>query len=118
MQKFTCLFFLENDELQVIEIKRTDLNENAEISDRYKWLTIDKRTAEVDQLTFSASDSSGEIEERYFEEGYLKFNSETGTFIEKFNSAQHSLLRKPNAQVPEQLRDLIETYIDSSTKAS
>jgi len=114
MPNFKCLFFLENDGLQLVEVKHTDLDENAEASEIFKWLRIDSSTNEVSQLIFSTMDSSGEIEERYFEEGYLKFNSKTGTFIEKFNSAQHALVRRDELQLPVHLQNLIETFIESN----
>ncbi|RZL18210.1 MAG: hypothetical protein EOO96_27965 [Pedobacter sp.] len=94
MPQFECLFFLENSLLYIVEIKRTDLAEDADIAEKFKWLIINKDTLAIKELHFNSMDSSGEIEERYFQEGYLKFNATTGTFIEKYNSAQHPLDRR------------------------
>lgn len=94
MPQFECLFFLENSLLYIVEIKRTDLAEDADIAEKFKWLIINKDTLAIKELHFNSMDSSGEIEERYFQEGYLKFNTTTGTFIEKYNSAQHPLDRR------------------------
>jgi len=94
MPQFECLFFLENSLLYIVEIKRTDLAEDADIAEKFKWLMINKDNLAIKELHFNSMDSSGEIEERYFQEGYLKFNATTGTFIEKYNSAQHPLDRR------------------------
>ncbi len=89
---FNCLYHLENGSISILEIKQTDLHAQAPKSDIYKWLCVDKASGKIVQLIFNSMDASGDIEERYFEQGYLKFNRETGTFIEKFNSAQHQLI--------------------------
>lgn len=112
MPKFECLFFLENIYLQIIELKRTSLPAEAELSDKFKWLLIDKETLEITQLNFASMDCSGEIEERYFEQGYLKFNSTTGTFIEKYNSAQHPLDRRLDFRISTALENAILEYLE------
>ncbi len=57
-------------------------------------------------------DRSDNIEERYFEEGYLKFNLTSGTFIEKFNLAQHQLKILKPSEFPE---DYLEVIINTLT---
>ncbi|TCC87342.1 hypothetical protein EZ428_21845 [Pedobacter frigiditerrae] len=94
MPNFECLYFLENFYLYILEIKRTDLPKDAGAEAIFKWLMIDKETLTITPLSFNSMDAAGEIEERYFEEGYLKFNNSIGTFIEKYNSAQHPLDRR------------------------
>jgi hypothetical protein len=113
MPSFDCLYFLENFSMQIIEIKRTDLPEDAELSKKFKWLKFDKETDQLSELEFSAMDSSGEIEERYFEQGYLKFNNSTGTFIEKFNSAQHPLDRRMEFRISTKLQNSILEFLAS-----
>lgn len=115
MQKFECLYFLENFNMFIIEIKRTGLPSDAEISSLFKWLRIDKETLNISQLTFGSMDSAGELEERYFNEGYLKFNQNTGTFIEKYNSAQHPLDRRLEWKLSTALSNLIEDFIANQT---
>ena len=110
MNRFECLYFLENFYMLIIEIKRLGLPEGTEISEKFKWIKIDKDTSEITQLHFSAMDSSGEIEERYFEEGYLKFNNTIGTFIEKYNSAQHPLDRRMEWKLPTTLANAIDEF--------
>jgi hypothetical protein len=111
MPKFECLYFLENPAIQLIEIKRSDLANDAEISQKFRWLRIDKERMRVTSLDFSAMDSSGEIEERYFEQGYLKFNQTTGTFIEKYNSAQHPLDRRIEWKLSSALENAIIDFL-------
>ncbi|MHA4895324.1 hypothetical protein ACXZ1K_11265 [Pedobacter sp. PWIIR3] len=110
---FNCLYLLENGSISILEIKQTDLPVQAPKSDIYKWLCVDRASGKVVQLTFNSMDASGDIEERYFEQGYLKFNSETGTFIEKFNSAQHKLTNVG----AENLSPEMVAYVDNFLKA-
>jgi hypothetical protein len=112
MPNFECLYFLENFYLYIIEVKRTDLPHNAPASEKFKWLRIEKEQMEVSQLTFASMDSSGDIEERYFEEGYLKFNGEIGTFIEKYNFAQHPLDRRLDWKISTQLENTLTTFLN------
>lgn len=92
MSTFQCLYFLQGQSIYLIEIKRLDIADDSEISDVFKWFRVEKETMHTTVLHFSAMDSTDQIEERYFKEGFLKFNEHSGTYIEKFNSAQHSLL--------------------------
>ncbi|WP_316767496.1 hypothetical protein [Pedobacter frigiditerrae] len=98
---------MENFYLYILEIKRTDLPKDAGAEAIFKWLMVDKETLTITPLSFSSMDSAGEIEERYFEEGYLKFNNSIGTFIEKYNSAQHPLDRRLEWKIPTPLSNSI-----------
>lgn len=109
---FKILYHLENGTHNIVEIKRTDLDAGADPSDLFRWLYIDKASLTINQLWFSSMDSSGHVEERYFEQGYLKFNSKEGTFIEKFNSAQHQLINKSEEKPAAELKDAIEKYLN------
>ncbi|RZK41824.1 MAG: hypothetical protein EOO90_09780 [Pedobacter sp.] len=111
MSFFTCLYLLENPDSYILEIKRNDLDENAAISDKFRWLKIEKENRQINNLTFRSMDSAGDLEERFFEEGYLKFDDKIGTFIEKFNSAQHPLVRVADCEVSEIVEVAIEQYI-------
>lgn len=108
---FEYLYVLESDDLFLAEIKRNDLGEYAAIGERFQWLRVEKSTWEISKLTFRSMDSSEEIEERYFEEGFLKFNSESGTYIEKFNSAQHALSNVSKQEVPNGLNEHIRALL-------
>jgi hypothetical protein len=108
---FKCLYHLENDLLSILEIKQTDVPAEAAKSDIYKWLCYNKSSGNLVQLNFNSSDSSEDIQERYFEQGYLKFNQQSGTFIEKFNSAQHQLLNIDVKELSPPLLAAIDDYL-------
>lgn len=91
MPSFECLYLLSNTYLHIIEVKRLDLPDTASVEQKFLWLKMEAKTLHISPLTFRSMDSAGTLEERYFEQGYLKFNVQTGTFIEKYNSAQHAL---------------------------
>ena len=91
MPTFQCLYLLANPHLGLIEVKRLDVPEDAPTADRFFWLRLDRQSSEISRLDFRSMDSAAEVQERYFEQGFLKFNATTGTYIEKYNSAQHSL---------------------------
>lgn len=111
MPNFECLYFLENSYLYILEVKKTNVSENADVAEKFKWLRIDKETLEITPLQFAAMDSSGEIEERFFEEGYLKFNKSTGMFIEKYNSAQHPLDRRLEWKLSTAITNAITEFV-------
>ena len=111
MPTFECLYYLENFYLDIIEVKRMDLPNTATASEKFHWLRIDKKSLKVTPLTFRSMDSSGEVEERYFEEGFLKFNPTIGTFIEKYNSAQHPLHHKGCLEVSPEVSKAVEHYL-------
>lgn len=108
--QFDCLYHLENKEISIFEIRRKDLPETATVAEGCQWFRFDKTSASLTPLLFRSSDFSGEIEERFFEQGYLKFNPLSGTYIEKFNSAQHSLLRLSTAELGLKLSKAVESY--------
>jgi hypothetical protein len=108
---FTCIYFLENTDTYILEIKRNDLPQDEDVSKIYQWMRVSKDFQHTDPLTFRSMDSSIEVEERYFDEGFLKFNHSTGTFIEKFNSAQHKLEAKNNSEIPLDLTQVINDFL-------
>lgn len=108
---FEYLYVLESEGLYLAEIKRNDLGEYAAIGEKFQWLRVEKKTWEISKLTFRSMDSSEEIEERYFEEGFLKFNLENGTYIEKYNSAQHALSNIGVQAAPAELHEHIKAML-------
>jgi hypothetical protein len=111
MSSFNCLYLLESPLLQILEISRTDLLDTAALNERFRWLKIERESGRINKLSFRSMDSAGEVEERYFEEGFLKFNSTIGTFIEKFNSAQHHLERRKNMEISSSLRQAVSEHL-------
>jgi len=108
---FDTLYFLEAEHFYLMEIKRNDLEEDAPVGQRFKWLKIEKQTNLITELTFSSMDSSEQIEERFFEEGFLKFNLTKGTFIEKYNSAQYPLENREPKSLPIEIDKMIQNFL-------
>lgn len=111
LQTFEALNLLESTEIAILEILSKDLIGHTFLSERSVWLAIDKSDFSVSSLTLKSADSSSEVEERFFEEGFLKFGPTTGTYIVKFNSAQHQLLRRLSLDVPATLSRCITNYL-------
>ena len=111
LSKYKTLYLFENAETLILEIQRLDLPDHTDISQIYHWLYFDKLTSSMVKLWFRSMDSSAEIEERYFEQGYLKFSSTEATFIEKFNSSQHKLINHSMKSISDETKNLIEDYL-------
>ncbi|WP_316810900.1 hypothetical protein [Pedobacter heparinus] len=110
---FECLYFLDSDMFCIVEIKRTELPIYALKKDRFKWLMINKKTAVIKELRFQSMDSSHAIEERFFDLGYLKFDSEKGIFISKETQAQHHLENTAGNEIPSEIVTLIVKHLNS-----
>ncbi|WP_231463670.1 hypothetical protein [Pedobacter sp. Leaf132] len=109
--KYKTLFQFENQELVIIEIKRLDLLETATLNEIFHWLYFEKDTKSLIKLWFRSMDSSNEIEERFFEQGYLKFTSTEATYIEKYNSSQHKLKNCGKEALNSEIKASIEDYL-------
>jgi len=111
LSKYQILYFFEGEGLIIMEVKRNDMPDDADLSEIFHWLYLEKQSGSLIKLWFRSMDSSADIEERFFEQGYLKFNIREATFIEKYNSAQHKLLKLDTKKVREDIHFLIEDYI-------
>jgi len=109
--KYKTLFLFENQELVITEIKRLDLPETASLNEVFHWLYFEKESNSLIKLWFRSMDSSNEIEERFFEQGYLKFNSTEATYIEKYNSSQHKLKNCGKDFIISDVQTSIEEYL-------
>lgn len=110
LSNYKILYLFENAETLIMEVKRTDLPEGTDIAQVYHWLYLDKLTFSMVKLWFRSMDSSAEIEERFFEQGYLKFSNTEATFIEKYNSSQHKLINYTHHPLSKDTHHLIEDY--------
>lgn len=108
---FTCPHYLENELYCVLEIKRRNFDPQTTISLPDQWVYVDKQNLKISPLTLRSVDSSGEIQERFFDQGYLKFNGQNGTFIEKFNSAQHQLENKTGKDPAVEIQEAIILFL-------
>ena len=109
--KYKVLYFFQNSDTIILEIQRLDLPQNADAEATYHWLYFDKITGSLIKLWFRSLDSSTEIEERYFEQGYLKFNKTEATYIEKHNSSQQKLNNMGDRAIDEPIVEMLENYL-------
>ena len=111
LSQYQILFFFEGEGLVILELKRNDMPEGADLAEIFHWLYLEKQSQSLIKLWFRSMDSSADIEERFFEQGYLKFNSREATFIEKYNSAQHKLMKYDVDLVGEEIHAVIKDYL-------
>nr|WP_121271085.1 hypothetical protein [Pedobacter schmidteae] len=117
-KNFECLYFLDTDKLCVIEIKTLSSSTFTLQKKQYQWLLINKENLSIKKLRFKSMDSSHEIEERFFDLGYLKFDAQKGVYISKEDAVQHPLKNTNCNQIPETIVDAITAYLTSVTAAA
>lgn len=76
---FKVLFCFEDGIKLITEVKRTDIQSADKIL-IYKWLLINKRSGQVQQLIFQSMDQSEGEQIRNFAEGVLTWNAENVSF--------------------------------------
>ncbi|MCF0055210.1 hypothetical protein [Dyadobacter sp. CY356] len=91
-----------------MEIKRTDLPPEATKSDIYKWLLFENDKLSITELTFLALDSSNFKEVRFFQQGYLSFDSDQAIYIRESSSVQNILHTKDCNQLPSELVSAVQ----------
>jgi hypothetical protein len=106
---FSCERILESNNHYLLEVKRT--NDDGFVSS-IQWFKISKDLLQISALNLKFIDSSYAIEERFFDEGYLKFTANTGIFIEKFNSGQHQYLVLDQVETAHYFTSILESYFD------
>jgi len=111
MEKFSYLYYFENDALTLVESKRLDSSTSASLSDVYKWTVFEKDAGTFSSLSFRSMNKIENEEFRSFKEGELSFTSAAGEF--KYQGQTISLkLLKPDA-LPKDFRKSLETYLFS-----
>lgn len=108
---YKILYLFENTEILITEIQRLDLPKDAKVDEVFHWLYLEKQSSSFVKLWFRSMDSSAEIEERYFEQGYLKFSETEATFIEKYNSSQHKLSNRIKQASVHEVKLHIDEYL-------
>lgn len=111
LSKYQILYFFEGEGLIIMEVKRNDMPDGADLAEIFHWLYLEKISGSLVKLWFRSMDSSADIEERFFEQGYLKFNAREATYIEKYNSAQHKLIKYNPEKVSTEVHAVIEDYL-------
>lgn len=86
MQKnFDCRYFLDNHNLCFLEVATPVFGSEVHLKS-YEWLLIYKADQSIKMLSLKFRDESTEVQERYFNLGFLKFSPREGVFIETGNS--------------------------------
>lgn len=66
----------------------------------------------IKSMSLKSRDDSYEVQERYFNLGYLKYNPKEGIFIEVANTGQHPLQTKSAEVVPMPYLHAVQTYME------
>lgn len=88
--RFKLSRYLVGQEIEFLEI-RCGVSSDGHAVQLTRWILTRGVNGNPQLLNLCFRDSLADVEELYFEEGYLKLNGDIGAFIEKFNSAQHQL---------------------------
>lgn len=91
------LYLLSNDEVDVLEVKRTDLPPTAPPSDVYHWLCHFKETGRILKLIFASMASQDGVETRQFQNGKLQFDLFQGSL--EITEGTYLLKRNPTENV-------------------
>jgi hypothetical protein len=113
-EKYSTLFYFQNELLSVVEVKRLDLAEDAPLGDVFHWLKI-KKTGELSKLSF-VSMAVEEIKEnmidvRIFKVGELRFSKGFAKFDDGVNA--HILEQVTDNKLSSTLTEKVETYLSS-----
>lgn len=118
MQKnFDCLCFLDNQNICILQISRP-LNTITGYEKNDEWLLLQKNDMSVISMSLKSRDESYEVQERYFNLGYLKYNPKEGIFIEMANTGQHSLQTRDCSIVPSSYLFAVQNYMEHSLVSS
>lgn len=112
MNSFKCLYYFTSPKISVIEIKRTDLAENAPLSETYKWLAIFNSSQTVVELKFKSMNQTESEEFRSFTEGDLKFNFREGDL--NLRGERYGLERRNHEEVPSEILKTVEDFLYKS----
>ncbi|KLN62483.1 hypothetical protein WH96_03040 [Kiloniella spongiae] len=104
---FKTLFYLSNEDVNIVEIKRLDLPETADKSDIFHWLLFGNDCS-IQKLTFVSMNEENGFQLREFKEGKLRFNDDIGFYD---TETSHALqCNRPN-ELPDTLASLLENYL-------
>lgn len=79
MKHLTVVYYFSSKEMDLIEVKRTDLDIfHHPLNKIYKWLVISKKVEQITELEFVSTQRDEEKEVRTFREGDLQFNLKVG----------------------------------------
>ena len=105
---FDCHEFFDNTNLAILEIS---LQEDEDNKRRYEWLLISKETLWVKKLQLKTRDGSSWVQERFFDLGFLKYDSKSGVFIEAAAKDLHHLEHKGCEDIPKAYLSAVNSYL-------
>jgi hypothetical protein len=79
---------------------------------RLERIVINKTGLDVKELEFKSMNSSNQIEERFFDLGYLKFDTQKGVYISKEPTTPYALENNNPEQVPTQIMEATTWYLN------
>ena len=105
---FDCHEFFDNTNLAILEIS---LAEDDGEKRRYEWLLISKENLSVKKMELKTRDGSSWVQERFFDLGFLKYDSKSGVFIEAEAKDLHHLKHKGCEDIPEAYLSAVNIYL-------
>lgn len=114
LPSFHCIYFFGNQQILILEIKRTDLSSDSVKADTYKWLLVEKSTEQIIQLDFLAMHTTNGAEERFFRQGYLSFDTNQAVYIREASSVQEFLDTFDSSEISRELNLNIQRFLNLS----
>jgi hypothetical protein len=105
---FDCHDFFDNTNLCILEIS---LPEDGSNGRRYEWLLISKENLSIKRMLLRNRDSSSSVQERFFDLGFLKFDTQSGVFIEAAAKDLHHLEHKGCEDIPKDYLYAVNAYL-------
>jgi len=105
---FDCHEFFDNASLAILEISLRDDEGNKR---RHEWLLISKENLLVKRMELKTRDGSSWVQERFFDLGFLKYDSNSGVFIEAEAKDTHHLEHLGCDDIPKAYLAGVSTYV-------
>lgn len=105
---FDCHDFFDNPKRAILEIS---LPEDDGSKRRYEWLLINKESLCIKRMLLKTRDSSSSVQERFFDLGFFKYDSQSGVFIETAAKDLHHLEHKVGEDIPEEYLSAVTSYL-------
>jgi RimJ/RimL family protein N-acetyltransferase len=99
MVSFEALYAFSSPDLDLLEVKRTDVPSDALSNEVFHWLLIHKPTGRIFPLDFEAMEQADQ-ERRKFLEGSLEFSESEGS-LKLLGEQRHLLRRDPRVMIQE-----------------
>jgi hypothetical protein len=107
---------MDNTSLCILEIS-LNLAASSSLNRSFHWLLINKQELSVRELRLKSRDDSSWVQERFFDIGYLKYNSSEGIFIPAGNHEMHPLSLQDCSQVPEKYVNAVAQWASGNQQS-